>query len=79
MESWPATLCDVSATGVGLRSPLAVPLGTFLLLELPESEATESRTLRAHVVGTREQEEGYYLLGCRLTEQLHPSQLEAFA
>jgi hypothetical protein len=79
METWPATLCDISAAGVGLRTPLPVPPGTFLLLELPMPSTDDGRLVRAHVVDAREEEEGLYVLGCQLTEHLHPDEVDAFA
>jgi hypothetical protein len=73
----PASVRDVSATGIGLRVAQPLELGSVLILTLQAGDHRLSRPLPARVMHATRQEDGGWLLGCRFVRPLSPQDLLA--
>jgi hypothetical protein len=74
--SWPGTLRDVSARGVGLVLGRRFEPGTALAIKLPAADASPPCTLLVRVVHVQAQDGNRWLLGCALVGELGADQLE---
>jgi hypothetical protein len=73
---WPATVCDLSKTGIGLVVSRRFEAGTLLAVELQSSTDSGGRKLLAHVRHAVERPDGW-LLGCAFTQELTDQELAA--
>lgn len=79
-DPWLVLVRDISCTGIGFEFPCPLPVGTFVMLELPRpSRRDAQKMVRARVVSSREQEDGGYLIGCMLTKRLGEKEVEHMA
>jgi hypothetical protein len=79
-DPWLVLIKDVSCSGIGFEFAYPLPPGAYIALELPRLARRDSPQLaRAQVMGAREQEDGTYLIGCRLAKRLEPEEVERFA
>jgi len=79
-DPWLVLILDISARGVGFEFPYPLPVGTFVMLELPRcSRRAPQKMARAQVVSSREQEDGSYLIGCAFTRSLAEEDVERIA
>lgn len=73
----PVLVCDVSAGGVALRVRRSVEPQTLLYLDLAGDDSEPSHRLLVEVIHVREEEPGFWSLGCALSTTLTPSELKA--
>ena len=76
-ESQRARVIDISASGVGLRSPKQVEAGALLTLELQGTTSMPPFNILACVVRTRQHEDGSWTLGCNFIRELQEGELQA--
>jgi hypothetical protein len=76
-ERWPATIRDISQTGLGLLVGRPFDPGTLLEVELERTRRRRrAMVLRMRVVHVRRQDQGW-LLGCSLETELSAADLAA--
>jgi hypothetical protein len=76
-DPWLVLIRDMSTTGVGFEFPCPLPIGTFVVLELPRpSRRDPLKMVRAQVVISREQGDGGYLIGCTFAAPLAEEEVE---
>ena len=76
-DPWLVLIVDISARGGGFEFPYPLPMGTFVMLELPRpSRRAPQKMARAQVVSSREQEDGSYLIGCSFATRLAEEDVE---
>lgn len=74
---WMARLRDISRTGLGLVVPRRFEPGTILTAELQKLSEDFSCTLRVRVIHAVPQDDGSWLLGCSLVDEMTEDQLKA--
>jgi hypothetical protein len=74
---WTAKVRDISRTGLGLVVQRRFEPGTVLTAELQKAEDDFSCTLRLRVVHANPTEDGSWVLGCLLEDELSEEQLNA--
>jgi len=74
-RSMPAHILDISASGIGLLLPDAVPVGTRLNVELDGHGATSFEML-AEVVNVTPQAEGGWRCGCDLVWKITEEEVQ---
>jgi PilZ domain len=72
----PAQVRDISVTGIGVTARSLVAPTTFVYVELQSMRDGKTRRLRARVVHATQLNRGMWLLGCALTDELDPKELE---
>jgi serine/threonine protein kinase len=77
-EVWPATLEDVSTTGVGLVLGRRFELGTILSVEIDNGSRRQPKPRLVRVRRAQPRELGHWLLGCEFCEPLTNRELKAF-
>jgi hypothetical protein len=75
-RSWPATVKDLSAAGVGLALSRRFEPGTVLTVHLQNSTLSVSRTVIARVVRVRPLSNGEWGVGCEFANRLTDDELE---
>jgi len=73
---WPATIRDISVTGIGLLLKRRFERGAGLTIELPENGGNSAYTVLAKVVHATSQPGGYWLLGCAFVSELSDEELD---
>ncbi len=73
-ERWPATVWDISQSGVGLLVERPFDPGTLLEVELEGSRQHPGQVLSMRVIRVHRHEKGW-LLGCALETALLPEEL----
>ena len=76
-DAWPATVRDVSDTGIGLVLDQALERGLMLVLAFPATEGSPSSLACACVQHSTKQPEGNFLVGCTFQSELTPEILQA--
>jgi hypothetical protein len=74
---WPATILELSTTGLGIILPQPLERGTILIVDLATPVAGAPESLSACVIHTRPHEEGGIFTGCILAEQFGEAELAA--
>lgn len=74
-EFWMATVRNLSATGLSLRSEVASEVGTLLTVELLNRAHTRSRTVLAWVVHLTPRQDGDWVIGCSLTQEMDENEV----
>jgi hypothetical protein len=72
---WPATICNVSATGVSLLLDPRLPQDCLLTVELRSPDGSFACTHLAWVVHAAPAAQGQILHGCRFTQELGEEEL----
>jgi hypothetical protein len=75
-ETWTASLCDISQTGVGLVINRAFPPGTVLTVRLQTGSRKFSKTMLARVKRCTGRENGEWLVGCTFIVKLKEAELK---
>lgn len=78
-EARSARVYDLSDSGIGLLLPHAIERGVLLFIELPATESSPSSVVCARVAHSSPQEDGEFLVGCSLQNELTPEVLQALA
>src|SRR5205823_7885001 len=73
---WPATLENISQSGVCLNLRRRFEPGTGLTLELPGAATQDAYVVLAKVVHVRRQENGYWFLGCKFISELSEDEMQ---
>jgi hypothetical protein len=73
---WPATIRDISVSGIGLLLKRRFERGAGLTIELPENGSNTGYTVLAKVIHATAQNGGYWLLGCAFVSELSDEELE---
>jgi serine/threonine protein kinase len=76
-DTWPATLEDVSRTGLGLVLGRRLERNTVLTLELTTSGKDAPTLLFARVIRVQAKGFGHWFIGCRFLEPLSDEDLQA--
>jgi hypothetical protein len=76
-ESQLASVCDISAHGIGLLVRRCVKLGAILIVELHSTIAGVSHMRLARVTHATLQPSGSWCLGCEFARRLSDQELEA--
>jgi hypothetical protein len=71
----PVAVRDISVGGIGLVCRAPAPPGTFLVIELQNTQGGSSLRLRARVMHSTRQEGRSWVLGCMFTQPLSPNEL----
>jgi hypothetical protein len=74
---WQATVCDISACGVGLVLRRRFEPGAGLAIEIPETDTRPGDTLLVKVVRVTPRPDGSWLMGCGFVSELGEDELEA--
>jgi serine/threonine protein kinase len=74
--AWPATVQDLSLSGLGVIVSRRFEPGTVLKVELEAADQSVSRSLMVSVVRVRSQGFGHWLVGCIFQEPLTPEELQ---
>jgi hypothetical protein len=72
---WPATILDISVSGIGLVLSRRFETGAGLAIEVPGTESRPGDTLLAKVVQTNALAEGGWLLSCEFVSELSDEEL----
>jgi hypothetical protein len=75
--SWPATIRDLSAGGVGLVVERRFEPGVILFLELTSTTSGSPETLMARVIHTTPLAHHQWLLGCAFCSRLSPGKIQS--
>src|SRR5262249_22129791 len=75
-ERWPATVLNISASGIGLRAGRDFPVNALLSLELSDFGAEPARTVLARVVHATPQGDQEWMIGCAFTDALTDDELQ---
>lgn len=73
--SWPATVRDISTSGIGLVFRRSFAPGTVLIVELPDAASALGRTIPVRVVHSRTAGAGQWIAGCVFATQLRAEEL----
>ena len=74
--AWEGVIEDISQQGVRLRLRRRFEPRTGVAIELPGKDGLDSETVYAKVVHVRNDEDGSYILGCRLMSELSGEELQ---
>ncbi len=61
---WPAMVCDISATGVGLVVGMRHEPGTWVPVRLVNTDRNVAYPMKAQVLHTHRRPDGYWFSGC---------------
>src|SRR5262249_35652990 len=75
-QRWPATVLNISASGVGLRASRDFPVSALLSLELPGLAPDPARAVLARVVHATPQDDGEWVIGCAFNDALTDEELQ---
>jgi c-di-GMP-binding flagellar brake protein YcgR len=74
---WPATVTNISASGIGLVVDRSVDTGSLLSLDLESPTGNSARTILAAVVHVTTRSGKEWSLGCNFIRELEPADLQA--
>jgi hypothetical protein len=77
-EAWPATIQDISRTGIALVLDRRFERGTLLSVQLEDRARSFGRTMFARVVHVRLHEDRAWLHGCAFAGELEEDELSYF-
>jgi len=72
---WPATVLDLSCTGVSLILSRRLERGTMIVVDLEGPEGAPIKSLQARVVRLQSKGYGQFQVGCQLLEPLTPEEV----
>jgi hypothetical protein len=74
-NQWPATVEDLSSSGLALVLARRVERGTILVVDLEGADGRTVKSLQAKVVRLQARGFGQWLVGCQLLEPLSPEEV----
>jgi hypothetical protein len=74
---WMGKVRDISCTGIGLVIQHRFDPETVLVVELENSNQTQSQSFQVRVIRTTPQPDGRWFLGCVFTKELTDAELKA--
>jgi c-di-GMP-binding flagellar brake protein YcgR len=74
---WTGELVNISAGGVGVVLPQAIPLKSMIIIELQGAERQFQRALLARVVHVRQESAERWMIGCSFAGLLRDKELKA--